>query len=246
MRALMGHARHRRPAGDAGVTDGLAWALFLPAEPAEGGVVILHGAGSARRSPLRLRPRLRAGGLRGAVLRRPRPRRQRRADGRAGDRRRRRDGRPAAGRRSAGGPQRAAGAAGIEHGRLLRAGCRAACRARRSSRSARRPASCCAAGCRRDGSSSRPTRERVLRASCARHRRRAQRPRRCVSAAAAARRGRRVRPRRSTRASCTQRRPTAASSITPAAITARSSTTPSSRASRALLSGARSRARLAA
>jgi uncharacterized protein len=37
-----------RPPAEQGVHDGLAYALFLPDEPAAGGVVVLHGAGSQK------------------------------------------------------------------------------------------------------------------------------------------------------------------------------------------------------
>jgi alpha-beta hydrolase superfamily lysophospholipase len=43
--------KHARPAPpELGTRDGLAYALFLPEEEAEAGVVILHGAGSAKES----------------------------------------------------------------------------------------------------------------------------------------------------------------------------------------------------
>ncbi|HEU0024322.1 MAG TPA: alpha/beta fold hydrolase [Thermoleophilaceae bacterium] len=43
--------KHAPPAPpELGTSDGLAYALFLPEEPAEAGVVILHGAGSAKES----------------------------------------------------------------------------------------------------------------------------------------------------------------------------------------------------
>jgi uncharacterized protein len=41
-------ATHLEPPAEQGVRDGLAYALFAPAEPAAGGVVILHGAGSQK------------------------------------------------------------------------------------------------------------------------------------------------------------------------------------------------------
>src|SRR4051795_12856227 len=37
-----------RPPDEQGVQDGLAYALFVPDEPAAGGVVVLHGAGSQK------------------------------------------------------------------------------------------------------------------------------------------------------------------------------------------------------
>src|SRR3954471_6894130 len=44
----MKHPLPARP--EIGIRDGLAYALFLPAEPPQAGVVILHGAGSAKES----------------------------------------------------------------------------------------------------------------------------------------------------------------------------------------------------
>ncbi len=38
------------PPADVGVRDGLAYALFLPAGPPRGGVIVLHGAGSVKES----------------------------------------------------------------------------------------------------------------------------------------------------------------------------------------------------
>ena len=38
------------PPADAGVRDGLAYALFLPSGPPKGGVIVLHGAGSVKES----------------------------------------------------------------------------------------------------------------------------------------------------------------------------------------------------
>jgi pimeloyl-ACP methyl ester carboxylesterase len=46
--AIMKHAPPAPP--EIGVHDGLAYALFLPEDPAPAGVVILHGAGSAKES----------------------------------------------------------------------------------------------------------------------------------------------------------------------------------------------------
>jgi pimeloyl-ACP methyl ester carboxylesterase len=52
------------PAADEeGVSDGLAYVVYLPDEPPLGGVVILHGAGSAKESHLDFARRCRAAGL---------------------------------------------------------------------------------------------------------------------------------------------------------------------------------------
>jgi pimeloyl-ACP methyl ester carboxylesterase len=51
------------PPADAGRRDGLAYALFLPDGPAAGGVVILHGAGSAKENHVDFALACRAAGL---------------------------------------------------------------------------------------------------------------------------------------------------------------------------------------
>lgn len=51
------------PPARTGTTAGLAWALFLPREPPAGGVVVLHGAGSAKESHFDFARACRASGL---------------------------------------------------------------------------------------------------------------------------------------------------------------------------------------
>jgi pimeloyl-ACP methyl ester carboxylesterase len=51
------------PPQEIGVTDGLAYALFLPADRARGGVVVLHGAGSCKESHFDFARRCRAYGF---------------------------------------------------------------------------------------------------------------------------------------------------------------------------------------
>jgi alpha-beta hydrolase superfamily lysophospholipase len=59
--AIMKHAPPAPP--ELGEHDGLAYALFLPEQPAEAGVVILHGAGSAKESHFDFARVCRASGL---------------------------------------------------------------------------------------------------------------------------------------------------------------------------------------
>src|SRR3954469_8107599 len=56
--------KHGPPAPpEIGVHDGLSYALFAPEEPPAAGVVILHGAGSAKESPFDFARTARARGL---------------------------------------------------------------------------------------------------------------------------------------------------------------------------------------
>src|SRR3954449_8555501 len=59
--AIMKHAPPAPP--EIGAHDGLAYALFLPQDPAQAGVVILHGAGSAKESHFDFARVCRASGL---------------------------------------------------------------------------------------------------------------------------------------------------------------------------------------
>jgi len=52
---------------ETGTVDGLAWALFLPDGPTEGGVVVLHGAGSRKESHYDFAGRCAAAGLAAVV-----------------------------------------------------------------------------------------------------------------------------------------------------------------------------------
>jgi uncharacterized protein len=61
-------AVHVEPPAELGTRDGLAYALFLPADDAGGGVVILHGAGSCKESHFDFARALRAAGLAAVVF----------------------------------------------------------------------------------------------------------------------------------------------------------------------------------
>ena len=204
-------AVHTEPPADIGVRDGLAYALFLPAGRAAGGVVILHGAGSQQGEPLRLRARVRARAGLAAVAFDQR--------GHGDERRRaRRPARSTTSRRWRGccRPARRVALRGLEHGRLARArrGRRARTR-RRSSRSARRRAPQLRA---------RPARPALRRSAPTRPRSSALLERDDLAAAAAAPRRRgccSCTPRAtsacrsSTRARCTPPRPAAALEVVP-------------------------------
>src|SRR6478609_6510688 len=56
-------AVHTEPPADTGVRDGLSYALFLPADDAAGGVVVIHGAGSQKENHFDFARACRAAGL---------------------------------------------------------------------------------------------------------------------------------------------------------------------------------------
>jgi uncharacterized protein len=56
-------AVHAEPPAELGTRDGLAYALFLPAGKAAGGVVVLHGAGSCKENHFDFARALRAAGI---------------------------------------------------------------------------------------------------------------------------------------------------------------------------------------
>src|SRR3954469_17705590 len=63
---MLGSVRtvHTEPPAEQGVRDGLAYALFLPAgDPAAGGVVVIHGAGSQKENHFDFARECRAAGL---------------------------------------------------------------------------------------------------------------------------------------------------------------------------------------
>jgi pimeloyl-ACP methyl ester carboxylesterase len=62
------HRAHALPPDAVGREDGLAWALFLPERPAPGGVVVLHGADSAKESHFDFARACRDGGLAALVF----------------------------------------------------------------------------------------------------------------------------------------------------------------------------------
>src|SRR4051794_41695654 len=61
-------ADHTRPPDEHGVHEGLAYALFAPDEPAAGGVVVLHGAGSQKENHFDFARLCRAAGLAAVVF----------------------------------------------------------------------------------------------------------------------------------------------------------------------------------
>jgi pimeloyl-ACP methyl ester carboxylesterase len=61
-------AAHAQPADAEGWTDGLAWALFAPEGRAQGGVVVLHGAGSCKENHFDFARACRAAGLAALVF----------------------------------------------------------------------------------------------------------------------------------------------------------------------------------
>src|SRR5512133_2837716 len=54
---------HVEPPAELGTRDGLAYALFLPADDSAGGVVMLHGAGSQKENQFDVARALRAAGV---------------------------------------------------------------------------------------------------------------------------------------------------------------------------------------
>jgi uncharacterized protein len=67
---MLGRMRtvHTEPPAEQGVRDGLAYALFLPDEPAAGGVIVLHGAGSQKENHFDFARLCRAAGLAAVVF----------------------------------------------------------------------------------------------------------------------------------------------------------------------------------